>query len=132
MVRVTLLLTIALAGVTGCAETVLPQSYLGTVLGPKAAFDLQCPADQLQFANLGPPDMDLLARDGEQVGQGERRRGQPAGCDGLRKARAVHLRQNAHGVDSQRGLPDGRARIRSPEVTAPPVSGGARIRFLVR
>jgi len=60
MVRVTLLLTIALAGMTGCAETVLPQSYLGTVLGPKAAFDLQCPADQLQFANLGPPDMDLL------------------------------------------------------------------------
>jgi hypothetical protein len=43
-----------------CAQTVAREQYLQTALGPKAAFDLSCPVEQLQFANLGPGTERLL------------------------------------------------------------------------
>jgi hypothetical protein len=37
----------------GCVPTMPAATFLDTTLAPKAAFDLQCPKEQLAYVNLG-------------------------------------------------------------------------------
>jgi hypothetical protein len=37
----------------GCVPTMPARTFLDRTLAPKAAFDMQCPKEQLSYANLG-------------------------------------------------------------------------------
>ncbi len=58
MTRMICCATSVLVAMAGCLfpPAATPRDYLGKTLAPKAAFDLQCDAAQLEFANLGPAE----------------------------------------------------------------------------
>jgi hypothetical protein len=58
---------LAIGSLVACAPTVTGRQYVASTLAPKAAFDLSCPAAQLQFANLGNPVTDAQEMDGKVV-----------------------------------------------------------------
>jgi hypothetical protein len=41
--------------VAGCGMMIPRAEYISRHIAPKAAFDFQCPENQLQFQNSGPP-----------------------------------------------------------------------------
>jgi hypothetical protein len=69
--RVALVLSSCVTGCFSRPAVLDGHAYLAQTLAPKAAFDLQCDATQLQFANLGPAERIRVADPGRPGGEHE-------------------------------------------------------------